>query len=264
MKEKMFKIMNAIHKYNSDKMAFQAFGLSDEIEYDALVVAPSYTPYKLLKDTAYRITTLKEGAYVAGYLVEKDSLKIAWIKTASGAGNCIDHIAVCAELRFKKMIFIGAVGALKKKFDLGDICTPLYSISGGYTNTYLKDSIKDFEPFEKVIPETVFIDRVIKEQAAKGREIKKASVFCTDSIALEYLHLDEINEFRTDLIEMETASFYLMADLLEIPSIALLVVSDNSATGAALVGRTPGEEEKYDMARKEILPKIIFDISTMS
>ena len=27
---------------------------------------------------------------------------------------------------------------------------------------------------------------------------------------------------------------------------------------------SPEEEEKYDMARKEILPKIIFDISTMS
>ena len=45
-----------------------------------------------------------------------------------------------------------------------------------------------------------------------------------------------------DLIEMETASLYLMADLLEIPTVALLVVSDNSATGAALVGRTEAEE----------------------
>ena len=58
------------------------------------------------------------------------------------------------------------------------------------------------------------------------------------SITHEYYHLDEIKEFNTDLIEMETSSFYLMADLLEIPSIALLVVSDNSAAGAALVGRT--------------------------
>lgn len=50
-------------------------------------------------------------------------------------------------------------------------------------------------------------------------------------------NLDEIKEFNTDLIEMETSLFYLMADLLEIPSIALLVVSDNSAADAALVGR---------------------------
>lgn len=65
---------------------------------------------------------------------------------------------------------------------------------------------------------------------------------CTPSIATEYYHLDEIKEFDTDLIEMETASLYLMADLLEIPTVALLVVSGNSATGAALVGRTEAEE----------------------
>ena len=263
MKEKMLNILNAIHKYNSEKMALQAFGLSDEIEYDALVVAPSYTPYKLLKDASYKITLLKEGAYIAGYLVEKDELKIAWVKTASGAGNCIDHIAVCAELKFKKMIFIGAVGALKKEFELGDICTPSYSIAGGYTNTYLKDSIKDFVPFERVAPNMAFTDKVVNNFEKEGRVLKKASVFCTDSIALEYLHLDEINAFDTDLIEMETASFYLMADLLEVPSIALLVVSDNSATGTALVGRTEAEEEKYDEARKVILPKMIIDICRM-
>lgn len=108
-----------------------------------------------------------------------------------------------------------------------------------------------------------FTDKVVNNFEKEGRVLKKASVFCTDSIALEYLHLDEINAFDTDLIEMETASFYLMADLLEVPSIALLVVSDNSATGTALVGRTEAEEEKYDEARKVILPKMIIDICRM-
>ena len=49
-----------------------------------------------------------------------------------------------------KMIFIGAVGALKPEFELGDLCTPSFSIAGGFAHTYLKDSIKDFVPFEKV------------------------------------------------------------------------------------------------------------------
>lgn len=91
--------------------------------------------------------------------------------------------------------------------------------------------------------------------------VRKASVFCTASIALEYYHLDEIREFNTDLIEMETSSFYLMADLLEIPAVALLVVSDNSATGAALVGRTEEEEEKYDEGRNRVLPDMILTVA---
>ena len=56
---------------------------------------------------------------------------------------------------------------------------------------------------------------------------------------------------------METAALYFMADLLEIPTVALLVVSDNSATGAALVGRTEEEQEKYDYGRNEVLPEMI-------
>lgn len=264
MKPKMQQIMDAFHKYNSENMAYLAFGLDAETMYDALVIAPSYTPYKILEKVDCKITTLREGAYIAGYLVEKDDLKIAWIKTASGAGNLIDHVAVCAELQFKRMIFIGAVGALTEKFGLGDICTPSYSISGGYTNTYLKDSLKDFVPFEKVVPtDRAFINQVIGILFERGDELKKASVFCTDSIATEYFHLEEIKEFQTDLIEMETASFYLMADLMEIPGIALLVVSDNSATGTALVGRTEEEEARYNEARKDVLPRMILRIARM-
>jgi purine-nucleoside phosphorylase len=46
-----------------------------------------------------------------------------------------------------------------------------------------------------------------------NHEIKKASVFCTDSIAMEYTHLEEIMSFDTDLIEMETSTFYAIAKI---------------------------------------------------
>ena len=37
MKERMKKIIEAFRKYNSENMAFQAFGLEKEEIYDALV-----------------------------------------------------------------------------------------------------------------------------------------------------------------------------------------------------------------------------------
>ena len=76
MKKRMLDIMNTFHKYNSDNMAYLAFGLDAKEHYDALVVAPSYSPYKLKMDGYCKVTTLREGAYIAGYLVEKDGLKI--------------------------------------------------------------------------------------------------------------------------------------------------------------------------------------------
>ena len=208
------------------------------------------------------VTALKEGAYIAGYLVEKDNKKIAWIKIGSSAGNLIDHLALCAELTFKRMIFIGAVGALKEHFELGDVCTPSYSLSGSYADSYLKkDSIRETMLFSKTEPDMKYVDEVIDIGKDKGYNIKKASVFCTPSIAMEYVHLDEIKAFNTDLIEMETSSFYLMTELFEIPGIALLVVSDNSASGAPLVGRTDEQQEKYDYGRNTVLPDMILTLA---
>ena len=208
MKEKLKQIVDAFHKYNSEHMAFQALGLSEDVTYDALVIAPSFSPYKLKMERFCNVTTLKEGAYIAGYLVEKDDKKIAWIKIGSSAGNLIDHLSLCAELTFKRMIFIGAVGALKDRFELGDVCTPSYSLSGSYADSYLKkDSIRETMLFSKTEPDMKYVDEVIAVGKDKGYDIKKASVFCTPSIALEYVHLDEIKAFDTDLIEMETSSF---------------------------------------------------------
>ena len=262
MKAKLRNILDTFHKYNSEHMAAQAFGLSEDIIYDALVVAPSFTPYKLGMDSTCKVTTLKEGAYLGGYLVEKDDMNIAWIKIGSSAGNLIDHLALCAELSIKKLIFIGAVGGLKPEFKLGDICTPSYSLSGSYADTYLmKDSIKENMLFTKVFPDMDYVGSVIDIGKSKGYDIKKGSVFCTPSIAMEYTHLDEIKSFDTDLIEMETSSFYLMTDLFEVPGVALLVVSDNSASGAALVGRTEEQQKQYDFGRMVVLPDMILTLA---
>jgi purine-nucleoside phosphorylase len=160
------------------------------------------------------------------------------------------------------MIFIGAVGGLKEDIHLGDVCTPSYSISGSYADAYLmKESIRENMLFTKVFPEEQYVEHVIQVGKKKGYDIRKASVFCTPSVALEYTHLDEIKAFDTDLIEMETSSFYLMTELFELPGIALLVVSDNSASGVALVGRTQEQQQQYDFGRNVVLPDMILSLA---
>ena len=73
--------------------------------------------------------------------------------------------------------------------------------------------------------------------------------------------LDEIKSFGTDLIEMETSTFYAIADLMDIPAIALLVISDNSATGVPLLGRGEELAQKYINTRSNIIPDMIFRIA---
>ena len=263
MTEKLKQILDNMHRYNVNNLAAINFGLDDTMVYDALVVAPSYTPYKLLKDGSFRITETGSQSYCQGFLVEKDNLKLAWIKTAAGGCNVLDYLLICGELRFKRLIFIGAVGALKEGFDVGDICTPSYSIAGTFANAYLKESLRDYVPFEKVCPDRDYVARIMALAKESGYRIKEASLFCTDSISMEYTHLEEIRGFGTDLIEMETSVFYAVGRIMEIPAIALLVVSDNSATGVPLVGRSEEVQKRYDHARCEILPDMICKIASL-
>ena len=261
MTERLKQILNNLHKYNPGNLAYVNFGLDGSILYDALVVAPSYSPPKILKDGSFSITELQTQSYCAGYLVEKDGLKIAWIKTAAGGCNILDFLLSCGELRFKRLIFIGAVGALKANFEIGEICTATYSIAGTLANTYLKGNLKDYTPFEKIYPDRAYTAEIMELAHRCGHPIRAASVFCTDSVVMEYTHLDEIKAFGTDLIEMETATFYAVAELMRIPAIALLVVSDNSATGVPLVGRSDDLQAQYEYARTVVLPELIYRIA---
>lgn len=263
MTARLKAILDNLHKYNMEGLAKINFGLTNDVVYDALVVAPSYSPGKILKDNSFRYTELGSQSYCQGFLVEKDGLKIAWIKTAAGGCNMLDYLLICGELRFRKLIFAGAVGALKEEFDIGDVCTPSFSVAGTLANTYLKESIRDYVPFERIYPDRDYVARVRKLASENGYSIKEASVFCTDSIAMEYTHLDEIRSFDTDLIEMETSTFYAIAEMMDIPAVALLVVSDNSATGVPLVGRSEEIQRKYEHTRCQVLPDMIYRIAKM-
>jgi nucleoside phosphorylase len=260
MKEKMKKILDRIHTYNVDNMAHHTFGLDTSITYDVLVIAPGWKPTKLISDSNVLVTCLANHSYISGYLVEKDELKIAWVQVASSASNLMDHLLICGELSFKSMVFIGAVGSLSEFYNVGDICTPSFCIDGSFANAYLEEDIKKYEPFQTVYPNKAYKEKIIRLASDINIDLRPASVYCTDSISMEYYHLDFIRSFQTDLIEMETATFYKVAHLFEVPAIALLVVSDNSTCGHPLVGRDQDLQEGYHKSRSQYIPELIYQI----
>lgn len=262
MTDRLRQILDSFHKYNTEHMANLIFGLDEDVLYDALVVAPSFTPPKILPpDEGFTVRQTAARGYISGFEVEKEGVRIAWIQTASGSCNLIDHLLLCGELRFKRLIFIGAVGALKPHFDLGDVCTPTSCISGTMAPSYLGDSLREHKLFETVLPKQEDVDDALDAATACGHTLKPASVFCTDSIIMEYTHLDEIRAFGTDLIEMETAAFYETAEIIGVPAVALLVVSDNSAAGVPLLGRTPEQDARYKTARTRVLTDLIWNLA---
>ena len=239
----------------------ECFGFDPETEYDALVIAPGWKPTKIIKDPAYEVTELAQRTYISGYSVEKDGVKVAWAQTASGACNVMDHAIICADMKFRKCIFVGAAGGLTGDFEIGDFCTPEVCISGVYTNHYLNSSLTEFHPYETIHPDMAYTQEIVKLAETSGYSLRTARVFCTDSVSLEYMHLDEIKAAGAELIEMETGTFYTLADLFDVPSIALLAVSDNSATGVPLLGRGEDLAQKYLHTRSTVIPDMIFQIA---
>ena len=260
MKPRLREALDNMKRYNAGVMYRECFGFEPEVAYDALVVATGWKPDKIILDPSFTVTQLTQHAYFSGFLVEKEGVKLAWAQTASGACNVLDHVAICAEMDFRRVFFVGAVGGLTADFPVGTLCTPEVCFQGSYAGAYFEEKLGPFVPFAPVYPpDRGYVDRVRELARRLGHEIKPGKVFCTDSVALEYSHLDEIKAVGAELIEMETAVFYRLADLFEVPAVALLAVSDNSATGAPLLGR---EEPNmvYRNARGRAIPDLVYHI----
>lgn len=265
MKQRMTDLLNA-EKSSTDLAGAvrKDFGLSVDKHYDALVVAPGWRPTKIMVGFDVEIICTAEHSYISGYEVKGDGFLIAWVQIGAGAHAVIDELSICSILDFDKLIFIGAVGALVPELPVGTVCTPSWSVAGNLANGYLSEDITKYTPFGMVYPnDTAFVESIIGMASDLGHEVKTAPVFCTDSIFGEYAHMDFIKTFGVSLIEMETSTFYLMADLLEKPAIALLAVSDNLATGDPLIVRSEEQVRRYDIGRKQVIPELIMQIAKM-
>ncbi len=260
MKQELIRMIDNMKRYNAGVMYNEVFGFDTDTEYDALVIAPGWKPVKIIHDPSYKVTELAVHSYVSGYLVEKDGYKAAWAQISSGACNTLDNMVICADVNFRHLIFAGAVGGLTPDHEIGDLCTPDVCISGVYANHYLSHMLTEFKPFERVYPDIAHMHSIIALADRCGYTMRPAPVFCTDSIALEYSHLDEIRATGASLIEMETSTFYSVAELIGHPAVALLAVSDNSATGVPLLGRSDELAMRYNHTRSEVIPDLIFKI----
>lgn len=259
MKEQLIRIIEKDKQFNAGDMAHEVFGFRRDVHYDLLVVAPGWKPTRILKETDFEVTITAEHSYFSGYEVKMGDKLVAWAQTASGGCNLIDHMILCAELDFDKLAFVGAVGGLKQGFEVGDVCVPVRCVAGTMSNAYLTEDIHSWKPFEEVTPhDPEFVEQVI---SLADFPIKKASVYCTDSISCEYYHLDFIKRFDTDLIEMETSSFYTLASLMEKPAVALLAVSDNSANGEPLLGMDETQHARYNHGRMHLIPSLLAKIA---
>lgn len=239
---------------------YNIYGLDENEEYEAIILAPSWKPEKIFKNFNVEIDVVKEGADYKGYVIHIDGKKYGYIQTGCGASNIVDCCLTLGCTKCSKVIFIGAVGALKDDMMLGDIITPSKSIAGDGASLYLYENISVDNFQQLVYPKAQVVENVRIASKKLGIELKEKVVYCTDSIFCEYFHLNEIMKLGSEAIEMETAAFYRCMEIMNKDGIALLCVSDNSATENAFVGRCEEDTKKFHESRETLIPKLILSL----
>ncbi len=253
------QLLAAARRHNpTDDFLRDVYGLPSDEAFDAIVVAPSWTPDKILKNHDCAIDHVSRHIYFNSYRVDFDGCHIGWIQTASGACNILDAMLSMAESACDRIIFLGAVGALSPEIELGDLATPSESISWEAATLYLQEKLASQNLGKAIVPHCKdWITAILEKAAGRGILISRLPTFCTDSIMCEYAHLDEIKATGAKLIEMETAAFYSALSLIGKKGMALLCVSDNSANGKPLIARTLQQRERYQQSREIHAPEII-------
>ncbi len=147
---------------------------------------------------------------------------ITLINFGMGSANAATIMDLLSAVKPKAVLFLGKCGGLKKKNELGDLVLPIAAIrSEGTSNDYLPPEIPALPAFS--------LQRAVSSSiAAHKRDYWTGTVFTTNKRVWEY---DErfkkyLEKTRAMAIDMETATIFVVGFYNEIPTGALLLVSD--------------------------------------
>lgn len=147
---------------------------------------------------------------------------ISMINFGMGSANAATIMDLLSAIKPKAALFLGKCGGLKKKNALGDFIIPIAAIrSEGTSNDYLPPEIPALPAFKLQMA----VSAAIRD---KKRDYFTGTVFTTNKRVWEY---DErfkkyLQKTRSIAIDMETATIFTVGFANEIPTGALLLVTD--------------------------------------
>ena len=261
----------------TDDMLFNAYAISSNETFDAVVISPTWTPMRVNGFFNAQITDCKVLAAEKAkqnsqtstrqplmkkesesYIIEWENLRIAWLKTGTCAGNVMDSVLFLSNSKTDRVIFVGAAGGVIPDVALSEVVTPSVCYDYLGATRYLQERLDGSDFGSEVHPGTpYFISRIFEIAQQQGIDLISRPVFCTDTIMGEYIHIEEIRQTGASIVEMETAAFYRVAMLMEKAAVAFLVVSDNSSTGGSLSVPKTEEHLHYNQTIADKIPTLI-------
>lgn len=233
-------------------------GISGDQVDEIAVIAPLHRA-ESYKNAGAKVTQLSFGYYPA-YRIEKGDVKFTFVTTQIGACNADEIVVALAFSNCKKVIFTGSVGALKEDINIGDIFLPEFSLCGdGAVKYYTKGLVSDnFAYGRKFFPTEDLQKKLIGYMDGQSlTPYKMIKNFSIDTIVGQFFHIDEFLSYGVDVIEMETASVFCLAEMTGLEAVAILNVSDSTAAKKSLLaGRSKDELDKHCYTEDVLVPKL--------
>ncbi len=147
---------------------------------------------------------------------------ITIINFGMGSANAATVMDLLSAIKPKAVLFLGKCGGLKKKNQLGDLILPIAAIRGeGASNDYFPPEVPALPAFnlQKAVSTT------IREQNC---DYWTGTVYSTNRRVWEHdeQFKDYLRRIRVMAVDMETATIFTTGFYNQIPSGALLLVSD--------------------------------------
>ncbi len=147
---------------------------------------------------------------------------ITIINFGMGSANAATIMDLLSAIMPKAVLFLGKCGGIKKKNQLGDLILPIAAIRGdGASNDYFPPEVPALPAFnlQKAVSTT------IREH---GHDYWTGTVYSTNRRVWEHddQFKDYLRRIRAMAVDMETATIFITGFYNQVPSGALLLVSD--------------------------------------
>ena len=173
---------------------------------------------------------------------------ISMINFGMGSPNAATIMDLLSAIQPKGVLFLGKCGGLKRKNKLGDLILPIAAIrSDGTSNDYLPPEVPALPAFN--------IHRAVSSIIRNhNRDYWTGTVFTTNKRVWEY---DErfkkyLHKTRAMAIDMETATIFTVGFCNEIPTGALLLVSDQPMISEGIKTSKSDEKVSHDFVTEHI------------
>jgi len=179
--------------------------------------------------------------------------QITMINFNMGSANAATIMDLLSAIQPKACLFLGKCGGLKLKNELGDLILPIAAIRGDGTSTdYLPPEVPALPAFslQKAISTTI---------RDHGRDYWTGTVYTTNRRVWEHdkQFKKYLRKTRCMAIDMETATLFTVGFANEIPTGALLLVSDQPMISSGV--KTDESDKKVTTDFAEVHVKIGID-----